>query len=275
MSFLNQINYQILGKPTEKTPLVFLHGLMGYALNWRRIAMSFESDRQVLIFDQRGHGKSFKPETGYRPEDYADDLALILDELNWSQIDLVGHSMGGRNALNFAYRFPMRVRRFVMEDMGPEVAPGSMERIQGLINLVPEPFANKLAAKEFFLNEYPRLMAANPQAATLGQYFYANMAERPDGSVSWRFNIKAIMTSLTEGRKGERWLEWESLSTPTLVVRGEKSEDLPRATFEEMLKRNSLCRGVEIPKAGHWVHFDQPEDFIRVLHRFLVVPASF
>jgi pimeloyl-ACP methyl ester carboxylesterase len=60
MSFLNQIHYQILGKPSEKVPLVFLHGLMGYALNWRKIANAFEGDRQVLIYDQRGHGKSFK-----------------------------------------------------------------------------------------------------------------------------------------------------------------------------------------------------------------------
>lgn len=274
MSFLSQFNYQILGKPTAKTPLVFLHGLMGYGLNWRKIALSFESDRQVLIFDQRGHGKSFKPESGYRPEDYAEDLGLIIDELNWPQIDLVGHSMGGRNALNFAFRFPLRVRRFVMEDMGPEVAPGSLERIQGLISVVPVPFSDKLKAKEFFMNEYPKLMASNPQAATLGQYFYANIAERADGTVSWRFNIQAIMTSLTEGRKGERWQEWESLSMPTLVVRGEKSKDLPQATFEEMLKRNPICRGVVIPGAGHWVHFDEPNAFIKVLTRFLEAQDS-
>lgn len=274
MSILKQIHHQILGSPCEKPPLVFLHGLMGYGLNWRKIAKAFEIDRQVLIYDQRGHGKSFKPESGYRPEDYADDLGLILDELGWSTIDLVGHSMGGRNALNFAYRFPMRVRRFVMVDMGPEVAAGSMGRIKGLIDLVPVPFANKLDAKNFFMNEYPKLIKANPQAATLGQYFYANMEEQSDGRVSWRFNVDAIMSSLTEGRRGERWQEWESLSMPTLVVRGERSQDLLRSTFEDMLKRNSLSRGVEIQGAGHWVHFDRPEAFIGVLRRFLEAQES-
>ncbi len=269
MNFLNQINYQILGEPGHKTPLVFLHGLMGYALNWRKIANAFQNDRLVLIYDQRGHGKSFQPESGYRPEDYADDLELILVELGWEQVDLVGHSMGGRNALNFASRFPTRVRRFIIEDIGPEVESNSLERIQGMIDIVPVPFPNKLAAKEFFMNEFPQIMAHNPQAKTLGQYFYANMTELADGTVAWRFRVDAIINSLKEGRVRERWHEWDELSIPTLVIRGERSEDLSRATYEEMLKRNRLSRGVEIKGAGHWVHFDKPEVFIKLLQRFL------
>lgn len=269
MSFLSQIHYQILGEPSEKPPMVFLHGLMGYGLNWRRIASSFKNDRQVLIFDQRGHGKSFKPKTGYQPEDYADDLALILNELGWSSVDLVGHSMGGRNALNFASRFSMKVRRLVIVDIGPEVTPDSLDRIRNLINLVPVPFENKLQAKEFFLNEFPKLLAKQPQANTLGQYFYSNMEELENGGVGWRFDRDAIMSSLIEGRKGERWQEWESLTMPTLIIRGEHSPDLLPSTYEQMLLRNRLSRGVEIKNAGHWVHFEQPEAFIRTLRNFL------
>lgn len=270
MSILNQIHYQILGESTDsRPPLVFLHGLMGYGLNWKRIANAFQSSGQVLIFDQRGHGKSYHPEKGYSPEDYADDLALLLEALHWETIDLVGHSMGGRNALNFASRFPQRVRRFVMVDMGPEVAPGSSERIQGLIDLVPVPFQNKLLAKEFFMNEFPKLIHQNPQAQTLGQYFYANMTEDEKGLVSWRFSMKAILESLKEGRTKKYWSEWESLSMPTLVIRGEKSEDLTSEIYLEMLKRNPLCRGVELREAGHWVHFEQPIEFTQVLKRFL------
>lgn len=273
MGILDQINYQVLGKSTagegEHRPLVFLHGLMGYAMNWKRIANNFQTDRQVLIFDQRGHGKSFQPESGYRPEDYADDLALILDELKWNNVDLVGHSMGGRNALNFAYRFPHRVRRFVIEDIGPTVSPDSLGRIQRMVGVIPVPFASKLEAKEFFMNEFPRKMAHNPQAQTLGQYFYANMIEKEDGTVTWRFRLDAIINSLTEGRVRERWHEWDELTLPTLVVRGEKSEDLTREVFDEMLSRNRLSRGIEIKGAGHWAHFDKPEVFITALKRFL------
>jgi pimeloyl-ACP methyl ester carboxylesterase len=177
--------------------------------------------------------------------------------------------MGGRNALNFTYRFPHQVRRFVIEDIGPEVAPGSLERIQGMVDLVPVPFSNKLEAKEFFMNEFPKRLAGNPQAQTLGQYFYANMTEIEGGKVQWRFNVDAILSSLKEGRVRERWHEWDELSVPVLIIRGEKSEDLRPDTYSEMLRRNRLSRGVEVNGAGHWVHFDKPEIFIRILRRFL------
>src|SRR5512135_2152018 len=101
MSYLDNFSYQVLGNE-KGAKVVFLHGLMGSGVNWRKIAQSLEADYQVLIFDQRGHGRSFQPSSGYAPEDYANDLALILEELRWEKILLVGHSMGGRNALHFA-----------------------------------------------------------------------------------------------------------------------------------------------------------------------------
>lgn len=242
---------------------------MGYGLNWKRIANAFQSSGQVLIFDQRGHGKSYHPQSGYGPEDYADDLALLIDALGWDKIDLVGHSMGGRNALNFAYRFSHRVRRLVIEDIGPVITPGSSERIQGLIDLVPVPFQNKLLAKEFFMNQFPKLIHTNPQAQTLGQYFYSNMIEVETGKISWRFNKEAIFESLKAGQVKDRWVEWESLSMPILIIRGEKSEDLTHEIYSEMLKRNRLSRGVEVKGAGHWVHFDRPDEVIHIIKRFL------
>ncbi len=282
MGYLQNFNYQILGSSTERLPLVFLHGLMGYALNWKRVADAFRDHRQVLIFDQRGHGKSFHPDTGYAPEDYAEDLALILDELGWQKIDLVGHSMGGRNALHFAYCFSDRVRKLVIEDIGPVVAEGSAERIQALINLVPVPFNSKLEAKEFFMNTFPKLISDNPHAQTLGQYFYSNMIEKISGTeldqtsraevkveVTWRFDKSAIINSLKEGRTKDRWQEWEQLSIPTLLIRGENSSDLPVSIYNEMLARNPLSQGVQIAGAGHWVHFDKPEIFIQALKNFL------
>lgn len=269
MNFLNQINFEVLGSPTDKVPIVFLHGLMGYGLNWKKIAKAFQNDRQVLIYDQRGHGKSFKPETGYQPEDYADDLIQIIDEIGWEKIDLIGHSMGGRNALNFTHRSPERVRRFIIEDIGPEVSQDSLERIQNLINLVPVPFENKQSAKEFFLVKYPALISKNSQAHVLAQYFYANMIEAENGTVDWRFSLNAILSSLKEGRIRTRWDEWDELKVPTFVIRGEHSEDLSSEIFIEMLQRNRLSRGFEVKGSGHWVHFEKSDLFIQLVRRFL------
>lgn len=138
MDFLKQFHYQLYGN-SASPKLVFLHGLMGFGANWRKIVSSLEDQYQILTLDQRGHGRSMKPETGYAPENYADDLLKILDELGWEKIHLVGHSMGGRNALNFAARFPHRVISLVLEDISPVGNPNDVERYENLLAKVPTP----------------------------------------------------------------------------------------------------------------------------------------
>lgn len=260
MDFLNQFHYQIYGD-SSSPKLVFLHGLMGFGANWRKIVSGLENRFNILTFDQRGHGRSLKPKDGYAPEDYADDLVKILDNLGWQKIYLVGHSMGGRNALNFAVRFPQRVISLVIEDISPESKLSDVERYEKLLGRVPTPFKNKKEAKDFLLNEF-----GDP---VLGNYFYSNLVENDEGLVDWRFSKHGILESVRMGRKVDRWDEWRSLKMPVLLVRGERSEDLTQSTFEKMLRENPNAKGVVIQNAGHWVHFDQPEEFIQNLDAFL------
>lgn len=265
MKHLENFHHQISGNPSGPK-LVFLHGLMGSAGNWRRITPAFESDFHILTFDQRGHGRSFKPADGYHPRDFAEDLKLILDELGWEQINLVGHSMGGRNALEFAHLFAQRVNRLVIEDIGVEAVGES--GIERLLDLVDTPFASREEAKKFFDEEYPKRIHFNPHPKVVSQFFFTNIERKSDGTYDWRFAKDAIISSLREGRSEDRWKEWSELKMPVLLVRGETSKDLPREMFEKMLQTLPPARGVEIPGAGHWVHFDQPDDFIRALKEF-------
>lgn len=267
MSFLAQFNHQISG-PEDGSKWVFLHGLMGYGLNWRRIVSAFENEHRILTFDQRGHGKSIKPAEGYRPEDFADDLLAILNELGWEKITLVGHSMGGRNAMNFASRFPERVEKLVIEDIGPDAKPAAIGGIAELLNVVPTPFVNKVTAKEFFLNEFPKRITNRENIKTLGSYLYANIVEKENGQADWRFSKDSILLAIKEGRAQDRWSEYEALKMPILVIRGSTSVDLTQDVYLEMLKRNSHATGVLIEPSGHWVHSEQPEKFIAALREF-------
>ncbi|PIS09755.1 MAG: alpha/beta hydrolase [Bdellovibrio sp. CG10_big_fil_rev_8_21_14_0_10_47_8] len=267
-SYLSQFNYQLLGVESGRC-WVFLHGLMGYGLNWRKIATGLQDTERILIFDQRGHGKSWKPLTGYAPDDYADDLYLILQELGWDRIILVGHSMGGRNALAFAHKFPEKVERLVIEDMGPEGVASAPDYYRWLLDVVPTPFANKLQAKEFFMNQFKPLVKGrveNPE--TLGAYFYSNIQEQPDGSADWRFSKQAIIDTVVQGRANDQWDAFRALPMPTLIVRGQDSKELSREIFEKMKLANPRVEGVEIPNAGHWVHSDQSDQFLEVIRKF-------
>ena len=267
MGYLENFHHQITGNP-QGDKLVFLHGLMGSGANWRRIAQAFEPEFHILTFDQRGHGRSFQPESGFHPRDYADDLRRILEELHWDRIYLVGHSMGGRNALEFAAHFPRRVKALVIEDIGPDSKSAANSNIERLLALVPVPFASREAAREFFEKQYPALISFNPQPVVVSRFFLSNMEQKPDGTQDWRFSLPAVRETLREGRQEDHWDQFQNLKMPTLVVRGETSRDLPRAVYERMLKVLPTARGVEIPGAGHWVHFDQPEAFIRALKEF-------
>ncbi len=248
---------------------------MGYGLNWRKIVSGLESTERVLTYDQRGHGKSMKPMTGYASEDYADDLYLITEELGWDKFILVGHSMGGRNALMFAHKFPQKVERLVLEDIGPEGKPEALVYYKKLLGLVPTPFATKLQAKEFFLNDFRARLAtlgSHENAETLGQYFYANLIETPDGVVDWRFSKEAIFASVLEGRAKDHWAELRQLPMPTLVIRGERSRELEPEVFQRMKFANPNVEAVEISNAGHWVHSEQSQEFLRVIKQFAGLP---
>ncbi len=277
-SYLSQFNYQLVG-PEDGQRWVFLHGLMGYALNWRKIISGLESTERVLAYDQRGHGKSFKPMTGYASEDYADDLYLITEELGWDRFILVGHSMGARNAIMFAHKFPEKVERLVLEDIGPESRPEAIKYYEDLLGAVPTPFATKLAAKEFFLNEFPtrlRALGGHENANTLGQYFYANLIEIPSSTgevtVDWRFSKEAIFASVKQGRAKDHWAELRQLPMPTLVIRGQNSNELSPEVFARMKVANPRIEGVEIPNAGHWVHSEQSQEFLRAIRQFAGLP---
>lgn len=274
MSYLQNFKYDIDG-PTaridseEPQNLVFLHGVMGAGANWRKITPHFREQYRVLTYDQRGHGWSFKPTQGYTPEDYADDLLKILNELGWQKVILVGHSMGGRNALQFAHSHPDRLTALVIEDIGPEGNPVAMERTLKMVEMVPTPFANKQVAKEYFEKEFPEKIQNHPQKAILGPYLFTNIETKADGTADWRFHKEGILFSLRSGHFRPRWDQVRDLKVPTLFIRGERSQDFTEDEFKKVLNLNPRIKGVEIANAGHWVHFDQPAEFIRVLDDFL------
>jgi esterase len=272
MNYLDNFFHQITGNPNGHK-LVFLHGVMGSAANWLRVIPAFQSEFHILSYDQRGHGRSFHPQTGgpdggYHPRDYAGDLRHILDELGWEQVVLVGHSMGARNALEFADHFSQRVKVLVLEDIGPDANYPAIDRINRLLSLVPTPFATREQARDFFENQYPEQIAFYPDPEVVSKFLLTNIVKKDDGRWDWRFAKEAILQSLREGRNEDRWDVYRNLKMPVLVVRGEKSQDLSRPVFERMMKELPSARAVEVAGAGHWIHFDQTEAFIRVLKDF-------
>ena len=295
---LQDFNYQILGRKGAPW-LVFLHGLLGSAANWRRITPAFEENFQILTFDQRGHGKSFRPSEGYAPSDFAGDLKFLFDALGIPRASVVGHSMGGRNAMAFAHLYPQNVEKLVIEDIGPSgslpgrdagpmlgfvegMGPEPQFQMSGpdvqseeegengengenqLISLllkIPAPFKDRKSARDYFMNEF--------QDPKLGNFLMTNFVLNAGGQFIWGVNLQKIIEIIKQGRIYATWSVLQSLTCPILVLRGELSTDLPLERFEKMKTSNVHVQGVEIAGAGHLVHADRPDQFIEVLRNFL------
>lgn len=244
------------------TPVVFVHGLMGFSSNWGKIWPSLQKDRASLVFDQRGHGKSVKPASGYSPTDYAQDLKSLLDHIGWEKVHLVGHSMGGRVVLRFCSLFPQRVQSLVIEDSGMFANPKRIQWIQNLLAGVPTPFPGRTEAKKFFEEKY----ASDP---LLGGFLHANLETKTDGSVDWKFFARGMIETIETGRALDASEEFSKITVPTLVIRGEKSTEFPKDEMEKMKSLNPDVEYVEIAGAGHFVHAEKPMEFSEALKSFL------
>ena len=265
---LDNFHYYVLGTNTKQR-VVFVHGLMAFAANWRRIANKLEDHYQCLIYDQRGHGRSIKPETGYSPNDFAEDLNKITDDLGWDSFHLVGHSMGARVSMAFAHQYPEKVKSLCIEDMGADVQPDSYKYYEEMLNIVPTPFKNKDELKHFFAEEFLKVFKPHENPIVLVTFLQANIEEKPDGLYDWKFSKQAIVEIVREGHSKDRWLEVSSFKMPVLLVRGQNSHVLGVKEFEKMLQVNSQIQGLEIKGAGHWVHYEKYEEFAQALEQFI------
>lgn len=248
--------------PRDSIPVVLLHGLMGFAANWGKIWPELHQHRAVLVIDQRGHGKSPKPPTGYSPTDYAHDLKALLDLLGWQRAHVVGHSMGGRVAMRFCSLFPERSASLTMEDSGAQARPSRINWIEDLLGSIPTPFPDRESAKKFFAEHFKN----DPLT---GGFLQMNLEPKSDGSLSWRFHAAGMIETVRTGRATDATKEFSELTIPTLLIRGGHSEEFPAAEAQSMARARSDVSLVTIEGAGHFVHAEKSKEFSNALSLFL------
>jgi len=189
-----------------------------------------------------------------------------VHELRLERFILVGHSMGGANAIVYAARHPDQIIAAVIEDMGPgsTTSPGS-ERISREIEATPKRFASWSKAETFWRDQRPMI---SDQA--LEERLRNTLKSQPDGTITWKWDLEGIERARKNpGPRIDLWPPVESLQCPTLVLRGALSDILSRDTAEAMTASNPNIRWVEVPNASHFVHEDNLEAFNREVGAFL------
>ena len=257
-------------------PVVFVHGLFGQGKNWTTVAKGLADRHRVTLLDLPNHGHS--PWTDR--VDYLDMARLVADELE--QLDepatLVGHSMGGKVAMQLALRRPELLRALVVVDVAPTAYPESGGRTDDP-DEEASPFAAYIAAMRAL--DLDQLKTREDAEAALRSVVPSRMVRSfllqslvreglgTAGGWRWRLNLEALARDLGHLRGFPEPPPGATFDGPVLWIAGANSTYvLPddRARMDELFPATRL---VKIKNAGHWVHSEQPEVFLEVLRRFL------
>jgi pimeloyl-ACP methyl ester carboxylesterase len=243
--------------PAGRPPLLIVHGLFGAARNWVGIARTLSDIRDVVTVDQRNHGESpWFPTHSYA--DMAEDLAAVIDR-EGREMDVMGHSMGGKAAMVLALTHPGLVGRLIVADIAPVAySHDNTQHIAKMRALDLSPPLTRAEADR-------RMTALEPDAG-LRAFFLQSLDIRSDPP-RWRLNfdvLEAFMPQITgwpdlRGRFDGRTLFLSGAASGYV-----RPEDRPaiRALFPH-------ARFVKIPGAGHWLHADQPKAFAETVAVFL------
>ncbi|MCA6215555.1 alpha/beta hydrolase [Ideonella sp. B7] len=257
--------------PAQGRPLLALHGIRGFGETFAGLAQALQPEFRVCALDQRGRGASqWDPAHEYYTDRYVADLLAVADAMGLQRFDLLGHSMGGINAIVFASQHPERVGRLVIEDAGPgafEHSPGAT-RIRREMASTPDRFASWDAASAFMRAQRPSVTEEARQ-----QRLHSMLKPLDDGSFTWRYDhvgIAATRLNPDPARVVDLRPHVAALRCPTLVVRGGRSDYLQAEMAAEMRALNPRLRETVIPDAGHYVHDDQPALFNAQVRAFLL-----
>jgi pimeloyl-ACP methyl ester carboxylesterase len=249
------------GEP-GRPALCFLHGGSAHCHWFDAVAPPFSDRFHVFSLDQRGHGESQWPRpSAYRTRDFCDDLQRLMEALGWERLVLVGHSMGGHNAMAFAAWHPERVRGLVIVDSRPAIPPDRLAQMNARGYRPLRTYESPESAVARF-RLLPRETVADPEL--LRHLARAGIVKR-EGRWTYRFDPSCNGTR----EPVDAWPLLSRIAAPTLVVRGQWSPILPRELAVEMIKRIPEARFEEVPGTYHHLVLDRPTAFVSVLDRFL------
>ncbi len=254
--------------PAGGTPIVMLHGLRSYAQTFASLAAALQPGWRVIALDQRGRGHSdWDPQQRYDTLTYVADLEGVVAALGLQRFHLLGHSMGGANAIVAAARHPGQVQSLVVEDMGPGASASSAgaERIQRELAGTPQRFADWAAARAFWRSIRPGVT----EEAIDSRVRHSLREEPATGAVVWRHDQQGIAQARRRIAPLDLWPAMLAITCPVLLVRGAQSDFLSEATADAVAQRCPHVRHIAIDGAGHYVHDDQPEAFQAAVRAFL------
>jgi esterase len=241
-------------------PVVLVHGLFGNLDNLKSVAQALSQFREVICVDVRNHGSSpWCEDMEY--ENMAADVIALIDELGLEQVDLVGHSMGGKIVMTCALLYPERINSVVAADIAPVTyTPHHGDVLQALVNL-------DMARIQKRTDAMNQLAEAGVPLAT-AQFILKNMNFKTK-PVSWHMNVEVL------NREYGSITSWpfknKAYAGPILFIKGELSDYLLREHRADVLAQFPRAKVKIITNTTHWLHAEKPAIFNKLVCDFMRV----
>ena len=258
----------------EGSPVIIVHGLYGSSDNWVTIGKELASEHEVFILDQRNHGRSpHSLEHTYLL--MKNDLLEFMDKMNLDKAHLIGHSMGGKTIMFFAADYPERVASLIVVDISPRSyrsldQPSAqtvdhLNIITALMNINLKGVSSR--------KDIDNQLRETIRSKRIRQFLLKNVERKDQENFRWQINLPALrnsMPAILDGLDIERFLNGNGITGfPVLFIRGEESHYINEQDYPLIKTIFPKASIVSIPNAGHWVHAEQQELFLKNVKYFL------
>lgn len=249
---LHRIAYREWGDPRNREVLVCVHGLTRSSRDFDELARALCAQYRIVCPDIAGRGDSERladPKL-YTWAQYVADMVTLIARLDVESVSWLGTSLGGFVGMALAAQPGSPVRRLILNDAAPVIAKASLERIAAYVGKAPV-FASLDEA-----DAYVRTISAPFGEHSAAQW--RTLAEswvRKNEDGTWRphydLRIAEAFNATMPDKDLELWHVYDAVRCPTLLIRGERSDVVSRATAAEMSRRGPKARVVEIRGVGH------------------------
>ncbi|PLP55730.1 alpha/beta hydrolase [Mesorhizobium loti] len=242
--------------------LLFFHGITSNSAVFTPLMARLSDRFTTIAVDQRGHGLSDKPESGYEANDYADDIAALIRTLDRGPAILVGHSLGARNSVTAAARHPDLVRSVIAIDFTPYIESEALDALETRVNAGSRLFEDVKAVEAYLAARYPNIPADAIRIRAESGYQRVDGGLRPLASPS-------AMAQTAKGLRADLTQAYRDVTKPVLIVRGELSKLVSPAALAKTSRLRPDLPVVVVPGADHYVNETAPEITLKAITNFI------
>ncbi|PHR47091.1 MAG: alpha/beta hydrolase [Fluviicola sp.] len=243
-----KLNYKKLG---EGQPLIILHGLFGSLDNWQTHGKKLSEYFEVYLVDQRNHGHS-DWSNDFNYDLLADDLNEFIEDHDLDDVILIGHSMGGKTIMRYAQKYPGKIEKMIVVDMGVKEYPIHHDTILDGLKSIDLNEINTRSGASAQLSEYI-------DNQSIRQFLLKNLYWIEKGKLGWRINIDVLDREMAQIVKS---LPKEESLIDVLFIAGGQSNYILEEDHDDIRNLFPLADFHTIERAGHWIHAETPEEFM-------------